>query len=305
MIINLISVDNGVGLTQDMAIVKDILKGHRCTFHDVRAKYPPKKADINIFFEIINSKFYHKARINLFFPNPEWFWFNSQLKGIDLVLCKTIDAQRIFNNFGCRTLYTSFTSRDMKAETLNYRSYLHLAGQSTNKGTKEVIEAWGENMPPLTLCSTKKQWPETDNVTPIFSRMEENELTFLMNSTTFHLCPSDYEGFGHYLWEAKSCGAIVITTDAEPMNHFVTDGVDGFLVPVERTSKQQAVVLKHISPEGLRVVVKRTEGLTEDQIVRMCTASRKAWEYNDKFFKRIFTVLINSFENTIHTGTAT
>ena len=294
MIINLISVDNGVGLTQDMAIVKKILVGHACFFHDVKAKYPPRRADINIYFEILNSKFYHKARVNLFFPNPEWFWFNNQLKGIDLVLCKTVDAQAIFNRFGCKTIYTSFTSRDLKVAVPKLRTYLHLVGQSTNKGTNEVLEAWGEDMPELILCSTKKRWPDTVNVNPIYDRLSEQDLTYLMNSTYFHVCPSDYEGFGHYIWEAKSCGGVVITTDGEPMRHFIRD--DGFLVKIGRTSKQQTAVLKHISPEDLKAVVKRTQTLSETEIKRLSANARKTWIDNDRFFKQIFTKIINSFD---------
>lgn len=297
MKINLISVDNGVGLTQDINICKDILHSHKhkCTFHDVKAVNTPHKADINIFFEILNHKFYHKAAINLFFPNPEWFWFKNELNDIDLVLCKTRDAQNIFNRLGCRTIYTSFTSRDMQAHVRKERKYLHLAGQSMNKGTKQVVATWTQDMPELMLCSTKYTYNiKGKNIAPIFDRLSENDLTYLMNEAAFHLCPSDYEGFGHYIWEAKSCGGIVLTTNAEPMSDFVQDGKDGFLIPYRKMTRQQMAVLKHITSDGLLETIKRTEQLTDGQIREMSQASRRSWEENDRFFRKIFIEIINN-----------
>ena len=37
------------------------------------------------------------------------------------------------------------------------------------------------------------------------------ELREIQNANLFHLCPSETEGFGHYIVEALSVGAIVLT----------------------------------------------------------------------------------------------
>ena len=42
-----------------------------------------------------------------------------------------------------------------------------------------------------------------------------------------HICPSAREGFGHYINEARSVGAVVLTIDAAPMSEFVVDGESG------------------------------------------------------------------------------
>ena len=46
-----------------------------------------------------------------------------------------------------------------------------------------------------------------------------------------HVCPSSREGFGHYINEARSVSAVIITVDAPPMNEFVTNATSGILIP--------------------------------------------------------------------------
>lgn len=296
MKINLISVDNGVGLTQDVNLVREILKPHQCKFINVKG-VSHEKADINIFFEILNEKFYPLASKNLFFPNPEWFYFAKKLKDIDLVLCKTRDTERIFNKLGCATIYTSFTSRDLLKEMPKQRQYIHLAGKSSNKGTPAVFQAWNSHpLPMLIFCKADKfdQYEKhSENITTLWGRMTEPDLIRLMNTTAFHVCPSEYEGFGHYIWEAKSTGGIVITTKAEPMSDFVREGVDGFTVDYDRRSHQSLGTLYFVSPKALQKVIERTEALTDQQILDMGKQSRLMWEDNDKFFKNILKLIIN------------
>jgi glycosyltransferase involved in cell wall biosynthesis len=57
------------------------------------------------------------------------------------------------------------------------------------------------------------------------------ELARLQNSCAVHVIPSQAEGYGHIIAEGMSCGAVVVTTDAPPMNELVAAG-RGMLVGV-------------------------------------------------------------------------
>jgi glycosyltransferase involved in cell wall biosynthesis len=301
MRINLLSHDNGVGLTQDVKIVKAILDTrYKCKFIDLRFSHP-EPADVNIFFEILDQRFYKSAKYNLLFPNPEWFMWPTLLKGVDLVLCKTKDAVRIFDILGSKTIFTSFTSED-RAKTyspINERVYLHTAGQSSTKGTDTVFRSWKREYPEMIFTSLKesKQYENhLPNILTAFSKLSLTVLIELQNKAVFHLCPSEYEGFGHYIWEAKSARGIVITTAAPPMSEMVTEGIDGFLVKANRSKRMNYGRLQMVEIEDLRRVIEMTMQLSNQQIKEMRKASRESWEVNDMFFKEQLLKVIGSLK---------
>jgi hypothetical protein len=304
MKINLITHDNGVGLTQDVAVMKEVLKEHDCTFVEISTAREVPRADVNVFFELLKPSLYRYAKINTYFPNPEWFWFGKDLKGIDVVFAKTRDSEVIFRTLGCNVLYTSFTSRDLldhKFINRKERTYLHLSGQSETKGTDATFHCWYDNpdLPMLFFCKTKGnekylRTKDRPNIAGCYNRLDEKRLNILINKCAFHVCCSEYEGFGHYLWEAKSAGGIVITTDGAPMKDFVTD-LDGFRVKVLHRKRQHYGTLCVIDRMDLARVIKQTMQLTDKQVRDMSLQSRLAWEENDSYFRDIIQQTFNHF----------
>lgn len=231
--INLFSAQNGKGLEASREILKNALEeqGHIVYQLEQRENGCNKcpQADLNIFFEHINRKWINRGDVNWFIPNPEWYLQDSSLlKQMDLILCRTHEVERIFDALNMKTFYMGFSSRDCFYESIDkdFELCLHVAGSSPYKGTQAVIKAWTgrDHFNPLTMIIHKSSFRcELPNVHLIKKRIELAELRLLQNTCGIHLCPSEAEGYGHYLMEAMSTGAVVITTDGPPMNEFIQD----------------------------------------------------------------------------------
>jgi glycosyltransferase involved in cell wall biosynthesis len=169
------------------------------------------------------------AHQNWLIPNPEWYTQETHLlDAIDLILCRTKETERIFRQLNKRTYYLGFTSPDCYREEIkkDYLHFLHLAGGSRLKGTKVIQRIWHSqaSFPFLTIIDFLNPCTShSPNLQCIPYRIPELDLRQLQNQCGIHLCPSKTEGFGHYMMEAMSAGAVVITTDAPPMNEFIKD----------------------------------------------------------------------------------
>lgn len=263
---NIIARTNGVGLDQDVDIVHNALKnaGHKVTISHCRAikfwqrLFPRKKQfDANIFLERIFPAWFGTAEKNYLIPNQERFPERHlpRLKNIHKVLCKTHHAQEIFSKHA-PTEYIGFTSTDRSLKDVqpDYQTYLHLAGRSTLKGTDTLIDIWKNHpdWPTLTIIQHKDNAPtETpENIHLITDYLADEALKIHLNLHGVHLCPSLSEGWGHYIVEAMSCSAVVLTTDAPPMNELITPA-RGILVPYKNSEPRHLGTNFHIDPTQL------------------------------------------------------
>lgn len=231
--INIFGSSNGKGLEISRRILTEALvkMGHVVFEKEFNDDKIPKHhfADINIFFEIINPKWIPFASVNWFIPHPECYAQElALLNRMNLILCCTHEGERIFKSLGKRTYFLGFSSLDCKLPSINkdYFSYLHLAGGSPLKGTNATIEAWEANlgMPHLTAVIHYEIFRIFQpNLKYINEKLPIDELRYLQNTCGVHLCLSETEGFGHYLMEGMSTSAVVIATDAPPMNEFIVD----------------------------------------------------------------------------------
>jgi len=291
---------NGVGLQRDYELLKRMLeqRGHVATgvaFDNPRN--PPPPADYNIFIEVLVPEFMQFAPNNWIIPNSEW-WFghlwDRHLPLISKVLCKTKDGLRIWRaKVGDRAIYLGFESSDFfRAEIPREKKFLHVAGKSLTKNTATVMDAWrGYKIEaPLTVVSFH---PDAQRVTygvpnvTYYGRLAEETLIGLMNSHLFHLCPSKSEGFGHYIHEALSCGGLVLTTNAPPMNEFA--GIDKeLLIPVVAKERMREAMANLVSPAGIQQTVARAMSLPMNRITDIHNGARAAYLSERDEFRRIF-----------------
>lgn len=259
MRVQLISRDNGLGLSHDMHILRSALvgiSGEAMQVSSVDWQAKPAAAgsfDVNIFLELLNPAHYRAAKRNILVPNPEWFvqQWRPHLHALSQVWAKTRDCERIFKGLHRDVQYTGWSSFDMHDPAVERKkALLHVAGGSSAKGTAAVLEAM--RMLPqhrLTLVSSKPIASPPENVT-VLGRQDAAELKRLMNQHAVHVCPSSYEGFGHYINEARSVGAVIISTAAAPMDELV-GGEYGLLAGVAHRGWQNLATHSHVDPEAL------------------------------------------------------
>ena len=285
MIINIYTKNNGVGLEADAKILKEALSTHDVMIIDWE-KPRKRHCTLGIHLEHIRKEFLMYSAINVLIPNPEWFdsRFLKLLKRIDVVLCKTQDAMRIFSPMHRDCRYIGFTSLDRFKDIEKRREFLHLAGKSSHKNTNKVFNLWKNNaMPPLTLQKLDKNYSlSKKNYTFVGSRIDDIE--GFLSSFQFHICPSKAEGFGHYINEALSTGAVVITTDAPPMNELVSKEF-GFLVPAKLTGKHNLGNEYDVDINQLKKVIEMCNMLPEKQVNEMSEWARAKFLERDSQFR--------------------
>ena len=308
--VHLLGFDNGVGLSRDLHLLAAHLRarGYRVQFtntrrrgglpgliqrikgkchvwrlaHQRRRGQPPP-FDFVLMEEHIVTACLNDAPRRVLLPHPEWFLPRDMeaLHRIDLVLTKTREAQRIFAGKGCRTLCIGFTSEDRRDGSVpRERAFFHLAGSSRTKNTGPLLALWRRHpeWPRLTVVQHPKEAkPEAPaaNIEHRIGYLEDTELKRLQNAHRFHLCPSATEGFGHYIVEAMSVGAVVITLDAPPMNEMITPE-RGVLVPWSHTGRQHLATTFHFEDAAMEQAIEHALAMDDARYDAMGSASR-AW----------------------------
>jgi hypothetical protein len=268
MVFNIISnIVNGVGLEQDYRLLRVELERLGHTVAGVQYTHSTGSisgADVNIFLELINPHLFTLAKQQWFIPNPEWFFQREYLHKFDKILAKTKDTQRIFTQLGSdKVSFLGWKSRDLYMPALEKdRRFLHISGKSQFKNTQAVIDCWTKYTPqvPLVIVGQHYQPIGIPNIQHFF-RLDDGALKTLMSSCQFHLLPSAYEGFGHALHEAFGVKAVVITTDASPMNEVPAP----ILVASTSQKPYNFGMLKLVTPEDVYCAVNKALSLTNEE----------------------------------------
>ncbi len=298
---------NRAGLARDLAILADVLApaGHAI---DVQGSTPPRRLarlwrrlraggppyDLALFVERAVPQWMTLARRNALLPNPEWHEAAPFHAGLDAILCKTRSAEALFAAGHPRACYVGFTSLEpaVEAGPAADRPWgaLHIAGRSPNKGTAGLIQAWGRHpeWPTLTLVAWREYLPLPTslpgNVTVIDQYVDDLTLARLQRAHRIHLCPSEAEGYGHTIAEALACGAVVVTTDAPPMNELV--GPErGLLVPWRESEPVRFGTRYLPDPDALEAAIGDVLAWDQARLDEVGRAGRRWFEDQDRAFR--------------------
>ena len=314
--VNLIARDNGFGLSHHLRLLRNALANAgfevtvsgirrgalRKAWHPVRLRAQSwarrfagrgaERWDVNLMLERVRPEYLATARRNVLLPHPEWFDERDRawLPRLDRAFVLTHHAKPIFEALGLRADYTGFTSEDRRdVSVLRERAFFHLAGRSSNKGTDTLLETWRRHpeWPRLTVLQSPRVARDVVSAPNIVHRIDyipDDELRRIQNAHRFHLCPSETEGFGHYLVEAMGIGAVVATLDAPPMNEMIKPE-RGALIPYSRTGTQSLATTYFYDEAALETVIERLLEATDAELERMGSAARAWFEDNDRAFR--------------------
>ncbi len=318
--VNVVAFENGVGNSRDLALVTRALATLGCevavTSVSVQARRrrrspltralvaarlwlgrrrrghgEPARYDVNLMLEHVWPEALPLAACNIVVPNPEWFDRGDRalLASVDRVWPKTGHSLAAFDALGCRTTAIGFDSEDrLDAGVPRERAFFHLAGKSRMKGTAPLVRLWSRHpeWPRLTVVHSRKAVFEAiaaPNIAYETRYLSDAELRTLQNRHRFHLCLSETEGWGHYIPEALSVGAIVLTTDAAPMNEHVT-AERGLLVACTAQGRQHLATTFAFDEAALERAVATALGLDEPALARLGGAARAWFVDNQRTF---------------------
>jgi hypothetical protein len=315
--VRLIGKSNGVGLSRDLELLAAALGAsgcevtqHACGRRDRkrrrsllarlamrigrwRGSQAPPQYDANIMLEHVWPQFVQQARCNVLVPNPEWFDRRdlSMLSVADRVWVKTALAGELFAARGSQVLNIGFDSDDRyQPGVARQPQFLHLAGRSPLKGTQRLLALWQRHpeWPRLTLVEDTPALAAGSrtaaaNIVHEHGFLSDPDLRTLQNAHRFHLCLSEAEGWGHYIAEAMSVGAVTFTCDAPPMNELV--GAErGVLVAAQLGERHNLASIARFDEAALAAAVERSLALSTTQLDAIGAAARHWFLVNKRGF---------------------
>ena len=291
----IIGKDSKYGLTKDSLLLEEAIRAaglpHSIGHADHKGRplrerlFRTRRARIAIHIERVYPAWYSAADIHYLLPNQERFPRRhlGRLRHVDLVLCKRRHAADVFSKEGAKTIFLGFTSEDRASATTpkDRDRFVHIAGASTLKGTEAVLAAWRAHpeWPELTLVISARLAPSSvpDNVRLISEYLSDEEMRTLQNACGIHLCPSQAEGWGHYVVEAMSTGAVVITTDAPPMNELV-DAQSGLLVEVASSTPRHLGTCFQVDQTALEAAVIKAMAMGTEEKAQIGARARAGFD---------------------------
>lgn len=297
MYINIIFEESN-GLIHDASVLSSLLLRQG---HIIQLNSSEVHCSLGIFLEHITPSQLYTADRFLFFPNLEWItlddlhWINDPR--ISKICCKTLDTFQKLSQLSEKCVFTSMDSLPVfPCDSSKKFEFIHVKGTSMFKNSQLVFDVWRRHpeWPMLHLIYESVisiQSPIIlDNITLYQHKMDKDKLDQLMHTCAFHICCSECEGFGHYINEARSCGAHIITTDAPPMNELVTTDFGTLITPHSQRTIQLLGLGYSISEKSFEDAV---NNLIKANHLPNLPHSQNFYKQNKLFFEKKMLLLIN------------
>ena len=265
----------------------------------------------------------HNDRL-IFMVNPELLRMHCLIEpGLELLMCKThacVDYLKVarteaiekgFLKSSIPIWYTGFTTiveTNEDISTLDFDKFLHPAGKSPYKGTTQLLMAWYNNpkWPKLAfhfydnklvsyisehLFNDKGFKHMPANIAKHEEKIHFEEFDRILKTHGVHVVPSDVEGFGHAINEARAVGALVVTTNYPAMNEFFQIPDSGILVEPSRIvdmdipSFENKMRVAIVSKETVEVAINHVLNMSIEERRIMGQRARKGFEKDQSKFE--------------------
>ncbi|TMW58472.1 hypothetical protein Poli38472_010031 [Pythium oligandrum] len=326
--INLITPNDSPGVLQDFELYLNALPSSRPVYaFKGHTDLPASVIDLYLERHPIDKKYYRYFNA----PHDKTIWMMQNAEFFDrhelanpdvgvMVIKNRIGLKKVLeyrhrHNMGYTVFYTKHTSHDVYQPEIerDWTSFLHLAGWSPFKNTRVILQAWARHpeWPKLVLrvikadiCSwidetygPSGEW-RLANVDYKCGSEPLDMKNELQNKIGLHLCPSETEGFGHYINEARSAGALILTTNVAPMNELV-DEKSGVLVGKAhdwwwQTKGDLFMPLAHVDVEDIEAGVERILLMSVEERKRMGRRARAKYLEDRTYFLNAMAALEES-----------
>lgn len=165
---------------------------------------------------------------HLLIPNQEWFRpaTISWLPYLRAVWCKTHLAQGVFDELGVKTDYIGFCTSLMTEINSDHgerkSEFVSRVGISALRGVHALVLAWSSHphwpMLHIVVHPSRRIYPAPANISYVDEFVTAHDYRQFANQFRFQIFATETEGFGHSIFEAVESGALVLVTDAPPMN---------------------------------------------------------------------------------------
>ncbi|KAI9349566.1 hypothetical protein BDR26DRAFT_628530 [Obelidium mucronatum] len=284
---------------------------------------------------------------NMWIPNDEWNQLPLYELGISIlcktrIACNSyrayMEKAKIQKGEGANLKYMSHSTPDVResamsllgekkfktfmADSNRYNRFYHILSPNRMNTTEELLHCWAgkPRWPKLTIVAHHAKPHELiRNETSAFEQIPRNiqilssvamtkaKLRELQVRNGIHLCPSQHEGYGHFINEARALESLVMTTHYPPMEELVEDGVSGVLVDHDEPMAESNHALQKYLVPPVRVPASSICAAVE-RVLKMDIASRKqmgrkareAFEWDTKIMKDNLNVLVKEADDFLH-----
>ncbi|KAJ3069833.1 hypothetical protein HDU98_007091 [Podochytrium sp. JEL0797] len=247
--------------------------------------------------EFPNNIFYGHRRTlrNIWMPNleqihaaQEWYFAVTHA-----FLCKTkitcIAIQKYLDARGIVDVKARFMAHSSPDTRESVKGILGIDAREENRDFNSFFLAYGHSARKHAFEVLHRFYIKWYNNIQIHQYVSYEALRRMQFTRGVHICASEQEGYGHYINEARSLGALIVTTDHPPMNEFVEDRVSGILVghDAPKAEAYQFMAPYFVSPVRVKVEdvcrgVERVFGMDVEARRKLGSRARERYELDTR-----------------------